>query len=347
MKRPKRCLVGSIPIRFRFLIFLMLVSPESNRENQRVAIALAVATVVLIGACAFLNPAFLLGLPLALLVYWWLRKRTRRRISVLARPFPAEWEKLLVSHVEFFRALDATGKQRFRDLISVFIDETPITGVRTDVDDLTRVLVGASAVILVFGFDDWEYARLGEVLIYPGRFGENFETDGEGDRHTLGMIGVNHLSGVMILSKPDLINGFANTTDKRNVGIHEFSHLVDKADGSVDGLPAGIPNEVVRPWIDWVGRELESERSRGHHIDGYAYTNEAEYFAVLTEYFFESPEYLQKKNPQMYSMLQKMYRQNPRSLLRGVSGRSAKRIGRNSPCPCGSGEKFKRCCRAR
>ena len=61
-------------------------------------------------------------------------------------------------------------------------DEVRITGIRTDVDDLCRLLVAASAVIPIFGFPDWEYARLGEVLIYPSAFGNGYRTDDEADR---------------------------------------------------------------------------------------------------------------------------------------------------------------------
>jgi Mlc titration factor MtfA (ptsG expression regulator) len=161
------------------------------------------------------------------------------------------------------------------------------------------------------------------------------------------MIGVNHLSGVMILSKPALIAGFANSQDKRNVGIHEFAHLVDKADGAVDGLPAGIPGNVVRPWIEWVGGELSRPVGGNEHINDYAFTNEAEYFAVLTEYFFEAPEVLARRAPETYEMMQAMYRQNTRALLSRSFLRRPTRVGRNAPCPCGSGKKYKRCCRLR
>jgi Mlc titration factor MtfA (ptsG expression regulator) len=265
-------------------------------------------------------------------------------MKVMASPFPDQWEEGLFSHVFFYRALDEPQKSRFRNLVKVFIDEVPITGIRTDVDELTRALVAASAVIPIFGFDDWEYSGLGEVLIYPGAFGEDYRTDDGISRNTLGMVGVGHLSGVMILSKPALIAGFTNAEDKRNVGVHEFAHLVDKADGSVDGIPAGIPRETVEPWIRWVGEELRRDSKGGHHIDDYAYTNEAEYFAVLSEYFFEAPDVLEKKNPNIYRMLESMYRQNTKRFLTS-SRRRGKRIGRNAPCPCGSGEKFKRCCR--
>ncbi len=323
----------------------MLVTPLHNRRNRFVAwivcVVVVAAIVALSSATSLLALVLLALIPV---VYWLVRRKTLRRRTVIAGPFPPQWEVCLNRDVEFFRRLDEDQKQRFRDMVKVFIDETPITGIRTEVDDQTRVLVAASAIIPVFGFDDWEYSGLGEVLIYPSAFDENYAAEVGGDGNILGMVGVNHLSGVMILSKPALISGFANPGDKRNVGIHEFAHLVDKADGSVDGLPAGIPAATVAPWIQWVAEELDQGDRRGHHIDGYAYTNQAEYLAVLTEYFFEEPETLQRKNPQLYEMLQSIYRQDTKSFLAGALPKRRGRVGRNSPCLCGSGKKFKRCC---
>ena len=324
----------------------MLVTEASNQANRKLAIIASILVALVFIALGFLAPWWWLGIPLAFWVFRVLRRKVNRRLISLAKPFPDPWEEVLQINVAFFRALNASQRERFRNLVKVFLDETPITGIRTEVDDTTRVLVAASAVIPVFGFDDWEYSGLGEVLIYPSAFSDNYETSQSADRNVLGMIGVNHLSGVMILSKPDLIAGFANPEDKRNVGIHEFSHLVDKADGSVDGLAAGIPRHTVEPWIRWVAEELKSTSRGKHHIDDYAYTNEAEYFAVVSEYFFEAPEVLAKKNPALYEMLESIYRQDTGSLLVS-SNKRTRRFGRNAPCPCGSGKKFKRCCRRR
>ena len=324
--------------------YAVFVTPEKNRQNRRHAIVLAGLFAVVLSIIGSFYPPSLPSVLLCLLVYWLARRRCLRRMDVMKRPFVPAWEAMLHTHVAYYNALDDSDRERFRQLVKVFLDEVRITGIRTEADDLCRVLVAASAIIPIFGFTDWEYAGLGEVLIYPSAFGRNYRTDGEAD--TLGMVGVGHLSGVMILSKPALIGGFANPQDKRNVGIHEFAHLVDKADGAVDGIPAGIPPEVVHPWIEWVGRELNQPPRGRSHVRKYAYTNEAEYFAVLTEYFFEAPRVLQRKNPQMYQMLQGMFRQDTRSFLSKAVGRRRK-VGRNSPCPCGSGKKYKKCCRLR
>jgi len=305
---------------------------------------LAAVIVVAAAALAYFNLWCLLGVLLGPVVYWWFRRRCVRRSRVMALPFPQVWEGTLRSTVAYFNGLSNEQRERFRQLVKVFLDETRITGIRTDVDETTRVLVAASAIIPVFNFGDWEYSTLGEVLIYPGNFDHNYRTDGDLPRDTLGMVGVGHLRGVMILSKPALLSGFDITTDKDNVGIHEFAHLVDGADGAIDGVPPGVPPEVTGAWIEWIGKELTDPPQKRSHIKRYAYTNEAEYLAALVEYFFEAPDVLKRKNPELYRMLAKMFRQDTATFLPGVTRRRARRIGRNSPCPCGSGKKFKKCC---
>lgn len=321
----------------------MLVSTSDNRRNRLLAYSVCVPIAIAGLGCALKYPIALVLVPIAAGLFYLIRRQTRRRFKIIATPFPESWEATLQTQVDYFRALSDEGKTRFRNLVKVFLDEIQITGIRTDVDEPTRVLVAASAVIPIMGFEDFEYSRLGEVLIYPGSFDQKYQTDTGEHANTLGLVGNKHLSGVMILSKPSLIAGFQNSSDKRNVGIHEFAHLVDRADGEIDGVPPTVTAETFDPWVRWVGEELKRDDVQGEHIDNYAYTNEAEYFAVLTEYFFENPKVLEKKNPKLYRMLRKMYHQDTKRLF---SGRKPKRgrIGRNSPCPCGSGDKYKKCC---
>ena len=160
----------------------------------------------------------------------------------------------------FFEALDEAGKARFRQLVQIFLDEVRITGIRTEVDETIRVLVAASAVIPIFGFHDWEYHRLREVLIYPDAFDDAYQSRGRSDETILGMVGLHHLSGVMILSKPALLAGFNHQSGKHNVGVHEFAHLVEKEESEY-GLPPEVPWMAVRQWVRYVARELAVRRS--------------------------------------------------------------------------------------
>ena len=317
----------------------MLPTPNQDRT---LALITAMVTGLLFFLLGFLSPVWFLGIAIAPFVYWLMRRKVLRRRRLMKQSFPQEWENILQQRVAYFRSLDDLQRHRFRQMVMVFLDETRITGVRTEVDETTRVLVAASAVIPVFNFPNWEYTTLGEVLIYPGSFNETYEVGDQADGNILGMVGDGHLSGVMILSKPSLISGFDIAGDSNNVGIHEFSHLVDKADGTIDGLPPGVPPELAKNWMDWVRRELESDAGEREFRD-YAYTNEVEYYAVLTEYFFESPQALKQKNPELYRMLQRMFRQDTATFLKG-KWRRLRRVGRNADCPCGSGKKYKHCC---
>ena len=284
-------------------------------------------------------------------VYAWQTGRIRRRRAILAEPFPPEWEMVLQRDVLFFRVLEPEAQQRFRHQLQVFLGEKRITGIKVDVDATTRVLVAASAVIPIFGFPGWEWEQITEVLVYPTRFDGDFEFGDKKGQNILGMVGTGSLNRLMILSKPDLIDGFRNATDKRNVSVHEFAHLVDKTDGVIDGVPAvGLSRRAIGPWIDLVRRKMADIEAGKSDINRYALTNEAEFFAVSSEYFFERPGLMQRRHPLLYAALERVFNQDLRTravALRRELARGRPKFGRNSPCPCGSGRKFKKCCQAR
>jgi Mlc titration factor MtfA (ptsG expression regulator) len=46
-------------------------------------------------------------------------------------------------------------------------------------------------------------------------------------------------------------------------------------------------------------------------INPYAVTNEAEFFAVVSEYFFEKPKELKDRHPELYELLSNTFLQHP------------------------------------
>lgn len=284
--------------------------------------------------------------------YWAFRKLARQyfiRQKLKMADFPAEWRNILTSHVDFYNALNDSQKKQFEYEIQCFIAEKRITGIKTQIDDTDKVLVAASAVIPIFGFPDWEYTNLKEVLLYPGTFRDDFSVEGKANRNILGMVGSGFMNGMMILSQPDLRNGFVNSDDKKNVGIHEFVHLLDKSDGEVDGLPQQlVGKQYAMPWLDMMMREMEQIHKGKSDINPYGGVAKEEFFAVASEYFFERPDTLQEKHPQLYNIMSQIFRQDHRKrlarLLKNPFRKRTAELGRNSPCPCGSGEKYKKCC---
>jgi len=279
---------------------------------------------------------------LAAIIYKLYAKRKEDQAPI---EFPAAWKSILEQKIIFYRHLSAADKHRFEHDISRFLKNVRITGVNTAVDITDKLLVASSATIPVFGFPGWDYTFLDEVLLYPGSFDRDYTINSTEETIT-GMVGSGGvMEGKMILSKPSLHRGFENETDKQNVGIHEFIHLLDKEDGSIDGIPATLTNKKYSlPWLKLIREKTEAILKGEKDINPYGATHEREFFAVAGEYFFERPHLLKQKHPDLYELLSKAFNQDTVHVLK-VTASPKKEIQRNDPCPCGSGLKFKKCCK--
>lgn len=156
--------------------------------------------------------------------------------------FPAKWRIILNEEIPFYRGLKNLEKEKFEFKVQEFLLNCSIIGVGTEITIVDKILVASSAIIPIFGFQNWQYFNLKEVLIYPGIFNQDFETEGP-NRNVLGMVGTGYMDGKMILSQEALAHGFDNTSDKKNTAIHEFAHLIDKRDGVIDGIPRSLLDE--------------------------------------------------------------------------------------------------------
>lgn len=270
------------------------------------------------------------------------RKVTKPKWKIPSEPFPAQWKQILNEEVLFYDSLNQEEQKRFEYKVQEFLLNCRITGVKTTVDLRDKLFVASSAIIPIFGFDSWKYTNIREVLLYPDMFNENFEFEGGSGRRILGMVGNQNMEGVMILSKEALRLGFKNESDKQNTAVHEFVHLIDKSDGEIDGLPKLLmERQYAIPWIDSMNKEIERIYEGKSDVNPYGATNKAEFFSVISEYFFERPKLLEEKHPELYVLLEKIF--NQKMADRNLSKKTPV-IGRNDPCVCNSGEKFKHCC---
>ena len=214
---------------------------------------------------------------------------------------------ILVQYIPFYVELNAKERANFEERIHRFLSSVHITGVNTDNERLDELFIAVSAIIPVFSFDNWEYMNLNEVLLYPGSFDQQFNQEGE-DRTRAGLVGDGPYQNVMVLSKPDLRAGFLQTESRSNTGIHEFVHLIDKTDGAVDGIPESLLEEQYREaWHNLILQNIQLIRQEQSDIDVYGATNRAEFFAVISEYFFKQPDQLQHNHPELFLMLSRIY----------------------------------------
>jgi len=121
------------------------------------------------------------------------------------------------------------------------------------------------------------------------------------------MVGDGAMHRKMILSLPALLEGYSRYATS-NTAIHEFVHLIDKADGAIDGVPEYlIPKELVQPWLQEMHETIQEIHKNKSDIRDYAATNEAEFLAVVSEYFFQKPKMLQEDHPELFSLLNEIY----------------------------------------
>ena len=222
--------------------------------------------------------------------------------------FPQTWRDFLDQEIQFYKELKSEEKIQFESDIQRFLRRIRITGVKTSIDDEDRLLVASSAVIPIFRFPEWEYKSLCEVLLYPDLFTEEYDFNGK-DRSISGMVGSGGvMNNVVLFSKPALRYGFDNKSDKKNVGIHEFVHLFDKQDGNVDGVPSVIMrHQAVLPWLDLINKNMKEMLAGKSDINIYGATNEQEFLAVVSEYFFERPKLFKQKHPELYEALSSVF----------------------------------------
>ena len=210
--------------------------------------------------------------------------RTKKRNLVIS-PISENYKAILAGQVPFYQQLDENRKQEFENRVQHFLATIRITGVKTQVEDIDRALIAASAVIPIFNFPGWEYVNLHEVLLYPDSFDHEFQQQGN-HRSIIGMVGSGAMNHVMILSQHELRQAFINKTGKTNTAIHEFVHLVDKTDGTIDGVPEFIlERKYILPWLELMRKEIELIMKDRSDIDPYGATNEAEFFAVVSNIF--------------------------------------------------------------
>ena len=242
------------------------------------------------------------------------KKKQSKILEETSKPFSTEWKAILKKKVIFYKELSEDDKTTFEKRIALFLATKKVKGIETDVDDTVRLMVASSAIIPIFAFPDFNYPRINQVLIYANSFDENFQTERFEDhkQFIIGMVGDGALSGSVILSKPDLLDAFDGVRHKKNVGIHEFVHLLDKQDGVVDGIPEHLlEHSYVGSWLHEIKDEMRQIEKRRSDISPYALTNNAEFLAVVSEYFFNHPDKFEKKHPDLYHYLTKIFHQDP------------------------------------
>jgi len=256
----------------------------------------------------------------------WYPFRNHRRKATAEQPFPQAWAEIIERDVPFCKHLHPEERVKLENLIKVFIREKNFEGCGgMEMTDEIKVTIAAQACLLLLNLHHDYFKRLVSILVYPDGF--NLEQEERGlasgtvSQTRMPVMGLSSSTGVVALSWPDTIQGARNPSDGNNVVFHEFAHQLDQLDGAMDGAPVLKDRSMYREWAQVLGSEfnqLQKDLERGHRsiISAYGATKPAEFFAVVTELFFEKPVRLQKEHPKLYEEFKQYYHQDPASRLR-------------------------------
>lgn len=235
-------------------------------------------------------------------------------------PFPGAWRHTLERNVPLYARLPAARRRELEGLIQVFLDEKNFEGAGgLRMTDEIRVTVAAQACTLLLGRDTDFYPKMRSVVVYPSAFVAERREVVDGGIVTEGpeaRLGESWGLGAVVLSWDDVRAGAREVDDGHNVVFHEFAHQLDAESGDTDGVPVLEGSGPLRAWARVLGAEFQALRDAAEQglpsvLDDYGATHPAEFFAVATEAFFETPHALRATHPELYRQLQAFYRQDP------------------------------------
>jgi Mlc titration factor MtfA (ptsG expression regulator) len=282
--------------------------------------------LLIIAVLGLLLVAWFAGEPLLVA---WRRERLRRR------PFPAAWRAIVRQRVPQVARLPTDLQLQLKRHMQVFLAEKRFVGCAgLVITDEVRVSIAAQACLLLLNRRTDYFARLREILVYPGSFVvDSVRGDASGVLHQRreARAGESWTQGQVVLSWDDALDGAVRPDDGRNLVIHEFAHQLDQEKGHANGAP-WISGAVGRiRWARVLGEAFERAQGEARTaaaeresmgaaeplaaplIDPYGLTDPAEFFAVVSEVFFERPRALADQYPRLYQAFRSLYRVDPQA----------------------------------
>jgi Mlc titration factor MtfA (ptsG expression regulator) len=251
------------------------------------------------------------------MIFAWLKRRRRRQL--LALPMPSAWQSYLEQNFALWWALSPTEQQKLRNDVRVFVAERHWEGCGgLAMNDEIKVTVAALACYLALHLDHEPFERLMSILVYPSGYvaPDRYYHAGiavEGASHRLGEA---WYRGPVVLSWDRVLHDGRHPGEGENLVWHEFAHQLDMLDRESDGTPPLGSRAQYRQWHDVMTEEFEqliddAQAGRPTVLDPYGTLNEAEFFAVCTECFFDRPVALHDHHPKLYDLFREYYRQDP------------------------------------
>ncbi|MGL5034766.1 MAG: zinc-dependent peptidase [Microcystaceae cyanobacterium] len=244
-----------------------------------------------------------------------------KHYRIKQRTFPLDWEGILVERLPLYSQLSFSLKKRLQSSIQVFLAEKQFIGCNgLKITDEMRLAIAAQACLLAINLPENYYPKLVMILVYPDIFKiqrvaaiadyivEDQDVIASGESWGK--------EGQVIFSWQTIQEDLERGQDGHNVIFHEFAHQLDQAEGIANGVPHLKTQNDYGQWASIFTAEYQQllsqiEQGLPTVIDPYGATNPVEFFAVVTETFFEKASLLQREHPSLYQLLKNYYQLDP------------------------------------
>jgi len=267
-----------------------------------------------------LSSLLLLAVLGLLWLFWWPGWQRRR---IMSRAFPPQWQQIMQDNLPYYARLPENLRKRLQQRILWFLHEKNFVGCGgLQLTDEMRVTIAAEACLLTLHQSGTGYASLRFIYLYPHAYQaphRNVDDAGVVSEHIQQRLGESWHDGKVVLSWDDVRHGSSNFGDGENVVLHEFAHQLDQASGASNGAPLLRNRQSHRHWAQVLASEFEALQQDARHghrtvMKYYGATNPAEFFAVASEHFYEQPDAMLKRHPELFAQLQEYYGVDPRAL---------------------------------
>ena len=267
---------------------------------------------IAVGIIAIAVLAWLLGAP------WW---RQRQRAARMTQPLGPDSRDVIDRNVAAARRLPKELRTRLDGLVGAFLAEKEFVGCNgLAITGEIRVTIAALACLLVLGRRG-HYDELHSILVYPTAFWVEDEVEDEAgvvEQRRRILSGEAWEASRIILSWEDVTEAARAPGEGYNVALHEFAHYLDAEGLGLATPPAPARARSTDAWATDLAAEFDAllnavDNGADTFLDPYAAEDEAEFFAVATEDFFERPAGLLAAHPRLYGLLQEFYGLDPAS----------------------------------
>lgn len=242
-----------------------------------------------------------------------------RRNTLFSKPASDEFMSVITQFVPIYHKLPDNLKKELIGHMNIFLSEKSYEGCGgLEITNTIKIVIAAQACMLLLNRKSNYYPKLSVIYVYPDAFQSNQVSSEGGVEVTQQVVrsGESWTNGPVVLSWNHTKHGANDIKDGENVVFHEFAHQLDQEDGYNDGIPI---HESPSQYIAFA-RMMESKfdklqkrimKRKKTVMNAYGGTSKAEFFAVLTETFFEKPRQLQRRHPELYEEVKDYYKLDP------------------------------------